>query len=555
MGLAGCGKPPAPGDAPSNAARDNAGASPRESGGALFQDVTLATGLDFTHQLADGKLDNIMESDGAGGACLDYDGDGFMDLYLVNSGPAPVISDAPPGTPRQPNKLFRNRGNGTFEDATRAARVEGRGFGTTAAAADYDNDGRTDLLAVNFGGLILYHNEGNGTFKEVTTEAGLVTTQACISATFFDADGDGWLDLFVANYLVFDPKIRPPPGSSAPYAGPLAYPPEFNLLYRNRGNGTFEDASEKAGIRLAGHRAMSVTPLDYDLDGDSDLYVCNDATPNLLLANDGRGRFKDAGLQSGAGYNQFGAADGSMGAAVGDCNGDGLPDMLVTRFGNASLYINSRGGFFEDRIQASGILDISSKFTGWGGNFIDFDNDGDLDIFIVNGHAHFLQGMPPLLLENRGDGHYADASPRGGPAFKRLLSARGSGALDYDNDGRMDVAITTLGDRAALLRNRAPGANHWLKLRLEGARGNRDGFGAQVRVTAGGRVLAAEARCPTSYVFQQDSRLHFGLGTNRAAERIEIRWPGGQVQTLNHTPADQVLKIREPGESRWERKP
>jgi hypothetical protein len=507
--------------------------------------------LDFVHQLADGKLSNIVESDGAGGALLDYNGDGFLDVYLVNSGPAPVLSDAPPDTPRQPNRLFRNRGNGTFEDVTRQAGLAGHGFGITAAAADYDNDGDTDLYVVNYNGGLLFQNQGDGTFKDVTARSGLTNPSGGISATFLDADGDGFLDLFVANYLVFDPQVKPPAGSAAPYAGPLAYEPMFNALFRNRGDGTFEDISERAGIRIPGHRAMSVTSLDYDLDGDADIYVSNDATANLLLANDGKGQFKEMGLLTGAAFNQFGEAPGSMGAAIGDVNGDGLPDLFVTRFGHASLFLNSRGGFFEDRIQASGVLELSSKHTGWGGNLFDFDNDGDLDLFIANGDAHFLKGMPPLLFENLGNGTFRDAGAKGGPLFQTLLNARGSGVGDFDNDGQLDLVLTTLAGPAALLMNRRATPQHWLALALEGARSNRDGFGAQVRVSAAGRVQYAEARCPTTYVFQQDTRLHFGLAGQTRADRIDIRWPSGQTQTLTNVAADQVLKVREPGASRW----
>jgi len=492
-----------------------------------------------------------MESDGAGGTFLDFDNDGFMDVYLVNSGPAPVLSDAAPGTPRWPNRLYRNRGDGTFVDVTRQAGVAGWGFGTTAAAADCDNDGCTDLLAVNFDGLILYRNNGDGTFVDVTEKAGLTSKQAGISATFLDVDNDGYLDVFVANYLRYDPGVKNPPGTKAPYPGPLSYEPEFNLLYRNRGDGTFEDISEPAGIRIPGHRAMSVAALDYDLDGDADLYVSNDGTPNLLFANDGKGHFTEVGLRAGVSFNQFGGAEGSMGAAVGDCNGDGLPDLFVTRFGNASLYLNSRGGIFEDRVQPSGILPISSQYTGWGGNFLDFDNDGDLDLFIANGDAHSMQGMPPLLLENRGDGTFTDASAQAGTLFNRPLNARGSGAWDFDNDGRLDMLITSLGDRAVLLRNVAQTGSHWLTLKLEGTRGNRDGFGARVRVSVGGRILDSEMRCPTSYLFQQDPRLHLGLGSHKTVDRIEVRWPGGQTLALTNVMADQVLKVTEPGESRW----
>ena len=545
--VAGCDRPPRD----STRAGSSSASKAISEGPAIFEDVTRTAGVDFVHQLADGHLDNIMESDGAGGACLDFDNDGWMDVYLVNSGPAPVLSEAPPDTPRWPNRLFRNRGDGTFEDVTQKAGVAGQGFGTTAAAADYDNDGYVDLLVVNFGSLILYHNRGDGTFEDATAKAGLISDLAGISATFLDLDNDGYLDLFVANYLRFDPSVKVPEGSKAPYPGPLSYEAETNRLYRNRGDGTFEDVSERSGILIPGHRAMSVAALDYDLDGDADLYVSNDGTANLLLANDGQGRFQDVGMQAGVGFNQFGAADGSMGAAVGDVNGDGLSDFFVTRFGNASLYLNSRGGFFEDRIQPSGILPITSPHTGWGGNFLDFDNDGDLDLFIANGDPHFMRGMVPLLLENRGDGTFTDASGKGGALFRQPLNARGSGAFDYDHDGRLDLVISTLGDRAVLWRNVDPTGNRWLTLKLEGTRSNRDGFGARVSVQVGDRTLFAEARCPTSYLFQQDSRLHFGLGQRATADRIEIRWPSGQLQVLTHVAANQVLKITEPGESRW----
>jgi len=540
--ITGCGKRP-------EQPPDHSGSAPGDKPiRTVFEEITQKAGLDFVHQLVNGKIDNIMKSDGAGGTFLDFDGDGFMDIYLVNSGPAPVLAEAPPGTPRWPNRLYRNRGDGTFEDVTKRAGVEGAGFGTTAAAADYDNDGHTDLLVVNFGSLILYHNEGDGTFKDVTAKAGLTSKYAAISATFLDFDGDGYLDIFVANYLIYDPAVKLPPGSQVPYPGPLSYEPEFNILYRNRGDGTFEDVSERTGIRIPGHRGMSVTAFDYDLDGNEDLYVSNDGTPNLLLANDGKGHFKDVAMQSGVGFDQSGMAAGSMGASVGDCNGDGLPDLLVTRFGIASLYINSTNGVFDDRIAASGILNASSEYVGWGGNFIDFDNDGNLDIFIANGDPHSMKGMPSLLLENRGNATFVNAAEKAGPFFQRQVNLRGSGVFDMDNDGRMDILATSLGGHAVLLHNRGNYPNHWLTLKLVGTRCNRDGFGAWVKVIAGNRVFQAEARCPTSYVFQQDPRLHFGLGQESKVGRIEIRWPkpSGQMQVLTNVAVDQILRVQEP---------
>jgi hypothetical protein len=513
-----------------------------------FEDVTKRAGLDFVHQLANGQLDNIMKSNGAGGAFLDYDNDGFMDIYLVNSGPLPGLPDAPPGTSRQPNRLYRNRGDGTFEDVTKRAGVEGSGFGIMAAAADYDNDGYTDLLVVNLGSLILYHNNGDGTFTDVTAKAGLTSKHAAISATFLDYDGDGYLDILVANYLVYDPAVKVPPGSQVPYPGPLSYEPEFNILYHNRGDGTFEDVSEHAGIRVPGHRAMSVTSLDYNLDGNQDLYISNDGTPNLLLANDGKGHFTDVAMQSGVAYDQMGMAAGSMGAAIGNLNGDGLPDMLVTRLGNASLYINSKNGLFDDRVAASGILNLSAHYVGWGASFIDVDNDGNLDVFIANGDPYSMKGMPSLLLKNKGNATFVDAGEEGGPFFKRQLNLRGCGVFDMDNDGRMDLLLTSVGGPVVLLRNRGTYPNHWLTLKLVGTHCNRDGFGAQVKVQAGNRVFQAQARCPTSYVFQQDARLHFGLGKESKVDRIEIHWPkpSGQTQVLTNIAVDQILRVQEP---------
>lgn len=539
-GVSGCRRSPLP----------PAETSPEPTNG-LFEEITQRAGIDFIHQLADGELSNIMESDGAGGAVLDYDGDGFMDLYLVNSGPDPVISDAPPGTVRWSNRLYRNRGDGTFEDRTDAAGVRGHGFGISAAAADYDNDGDTDLYVVNAGSSILYQNQGDGTFHDVTDLAGVQNSRAGIAAAFLDIDLDGYLDLFVANYLVYDPAIPNPPGATQPYPGPLSYDPEFNVLFRNRGDGSFEDVSEAAGILIPGHRAMSVTPFDFDRDGDQDLYVSNDATANLLLVNDGRGHFRDEALERGVAVNQFGQAGGSMAATVGDADGNGTPDLFITRFESASLYLNSPGGLFEDRILASGILNLAAEYVAWGGNFFDFDNDGDLDLLIANGDPHFLRGLPALLLENDGTGRFTDAGPRGGPFFSSRVNARGSAVVDLDNDGRLDLVFSTLADRPVLLRHRGSTDPNWLMLNLEGTQSNRDGFGALVEVTFGNRTSRLEARCPVGYVFQGDTRLHFGLHTNTQVDRLEIRWPSGTLQTLTQVPANQLLTVREPGESRW----
>ncbi len=511
----------------------------------LYEDVTAKAGIKFVQQFCDNRIANILESNGSGVAVLDYDRDGFMDLYLVNAGPLPGVTHEPPGTKRWPNRLYHNRGDGTFEDVTEKAGVAGSGYGIAAISADYDNDGYPDLFVINVGRNILYHNRGNGTFEDVTEKAGLARTGTGIGAVFFDADGDGKLDLFVANYLTFDPNYKLYFNPEA-YPGPLAYKPEENVLYHNRGDGTFEDISGSAGIRVPGHRAMSVAALDYNLDGAPDLYVSNDATPNLLLVNDGKGHFSEKAVQASVAFNAVGESAGSMAASIGDCNGDLIPDILVTRLGYGSLYMGTPKFVYEDRMMASGLGAITAEYVGWGGGFVDFDNAGKLDIFIANGDPHHLVGWESLLLENDGAGNFTNVREKGGAFFATRINARGCVVLDFDNDGRPDVLVTTLGDRPFLLHNRSAAGNHWLTLDLEGTKSNRDGFGAHVTVQAGDRKYYQEARCPTGFLSCGDRRLHFGLGRAAAVRQVEIRWPSGQVQVLKDVALDRIVKVREP---------
>jgi enediyne biosynthesis protein E4 len=514
----------------------------------IFEDVTEKAGVKFVNQFCDSRIANIIESNGAGGTWLDYDGDGLMDFYVVNSGPLEGVTHHAPGTTRRPNALYRNRGDGTFEDVTKKAGVGGAGYCTAAIAADYDNDGHVDLFVVGVGRCILYHNRGDGTFEDVTDRAGVANAGGtAIGAAFLDIDNDGQLDLFVANYLTFDPNYQLYFSADA-YPGPLAYKAQLNKLYRNRGNGTFEDVSGPSGIQIPGHRAMSVAVLDYNRDGAPDLYLSNDGTPNVLLVNDGQGHFKDMAPQAGVAFNAMGEAAGSMAATIGDCNGDGFDDILVTRLGYGSLYMGNAKGVYDDRMMASGLGSLTAQFVGWGGCFLDFNNDGNLDIFIANGDAHYLVGWESLLLENRGDGTFEDAAAKGGVYFRTKVRARGSAVADFDNDGRMDLLVTAMGDRCFLLRNRDNSGNHWLTLDLEGTKSNRDGFGALVTVSAGGKRYFAESRCAFGFLMQSDRRLHFGLNKATTVDRIEIRWPSKQVQELTNVKVDQILKVREPGE-------
>lgn len=510
----------------------------------LFEDVTEKAGLKFVHQFCDTRIANIIESNGQGFAILDYDKDGFMDIYVVNAGPLDGVTHHARGTQREPNRLYRNRGNGTFEDVTEKAGVAGAGYGSAAAAADYDNDGWPDLYVVNVGRNILYHNRGDGAFEDVTAKAGVGIPGTGIGAVWVDVDNDGKLDLMAGNYLSYDPDYRLYYNPDA-YPGPLSYKSEFNVLYHNRGDGTFEDISQAAGIRVPGHRAMSVCAFDYDQDGHEDLYICNDATPNLLLRNDGKGHFQEVGLKAQVAFNALGEAAGSMTAAIGDCNGDLLPDMLVSRLGYGSLYINTAPRVFLDRMMASGLGAITAQYVGWGSNFLDFDNDGNLDAFIANGDAHHLVGWEGLLLQNTGEGNFVDAADKGGAFFRAKIRARASVVLDYDNDGRMDVLVGALCDRVFLLHNRGNYGNHWLTLDLEGAKSNRDGFGARITLKAGGRSWYSEARCQAAFLSTSDRRVHFGLGSNAKVDELEIRWPSGTVQVLKDVAVDQILKVRE----------
>lgn len=511
----------------------------------LYEDVTARAGIDFVHQFSHTRIANILLSNGSGGAVFDYDNDGHVDIYLVNWGPLDGVTKAPPGTPREPNRLYRNRGDGTFEDVTAKAGLEAGGYGSAAATGDIDNDGHVDLYIANIGRNLLYRNRGDGTFEDITDRSGAGDTSAGISAVFLDYDRDGWLDLYVGNYLTYIPEKESEQNPGA-YPGPLAYAGQANVLYRNRGDGTFEDVTRQAGLYSPGQRGMSVSAFDCDRDGDVDLYVSNDDTPNQLWLNDGRGHFTEIGIDAGVAFNSIGEAPGSMNAAIGDADGDGLTDIFVTRLGYGSLYRRTASGLYDDRMWASGLGRLTQKYVGWGGEFIDFDNDADLDLVVANGSAFVLDGTETLLLENDGRGNFVDASAKGGAFFAAPVNGRGNATLDFDNDGRLDVLITALADRTFLLRNRAPGKNHWLKLRLEGTRSNRSGYGALLTLKAGDLTLHGEARPPTGFLTQGDDRPHFGLGARTKVDRLEIRWPSGRVQVITDIPADQILDVKEP---------
>jgi len=512
----------------------------------LFEDATAKAGINFVQQFCDTRIANIIESNGSGIVVFDYDNDGNMDLFFCNPGPLAGVTHEAPGTPRQPCRLYHNNGDGTFTDVTEKAGIGGAGYAVAAAAADYDGDGWTDLYVACVGKSILYHNNHDGTFTNVTERAGVASEGTAIGATWLDVNNSGRLDLYVAHYLSFDPnyKLFYNPTS---YPGPLAYKPEHDFLYLNNGDGTFTDASAPSGIAaLPPHRTMSVSALDHDRNGHQDLYLSNDATPNMLLINDGHGHFHDEALKRGVAFNALGEAAGSMAAAIGDCDGSGNPSFLVSRLGYGSLYIRTPQGDYVDQMMASGLGALTAQYVGWGCNFIDFDNAGKLDVFIANGDAFRMVGWQSLLLENDGHAHFSNAVEKGGAYFRTPVRARSSVVVDYDNDGKMDVVVGLMGDRPVLLHNRDRSGNHWITLSLRGTRSNPAGWGSQIEVKAGDSTYSQECRCPSGFLSQSDPRVHFGLGKASRIDQIRITWPSGTVQTLTDVRVDQILKVTEP---------
>jgi len=522
------------------------GAAPRVVAGAgdLFVDGTAEAGIDFVHRVADGHMDNVVEAAGAGGAVLDFDGDGRMDLFLVQSDWVEGLSHGTRPAAAARNRLWRNRGDGTFEDVTERAGVGGGGCGLAAAAADFDGDGRTDLFVVNAGPDVLWRNRGDGTFEDVTAKAGVGDPACGVGAVFFDADGDGRPDLYVADYVDFDPKYAlffPPDG----FPGPLSYEAERHRLYRNRGDGTFEDATDRAGIPAASGRGMGVAAADLDGDGDQDLYVANDATANWLLRNDGNLRFTEVGLESATAYGMQGEATAAMAGIVGDYDGDGLPDLFVSDGTYGSLFRNLGGLRFADRVFASGLAAARAQSPAWGSAWMDFDDDGDEDLFVVSGDLHHEVGREDFLFENRGDGTFRDASADGGAWFREARNGRCCLPADFDGDGRMDVVVTGVNERAVLLRGRPRADRAWLTVSLAGLAPNTAGLGARVTVVAGGKRRTKEMTGNPVYLGQGDPRLHFGLGAAEACDAVEVRWADGRTTTLRDVKARRILVVRE----------
>jgi len=515
--------------------------------GPIFVDVTEKAGISFVHSIGDDELSNIVESTGAGCAFIDHDNDGDLDIYLVNGrylkGISSVKGRAADG--KLKNALYRNNGDGTFTDITDDAGVGDRGFGMAVTAADIDNDGDGDLFITNYGRDTLYRNDGDGTFTDITDHAGVGSELWSVGATFFDYDGDDFVDLFVGGYLRFDPDYRYYYAAEA-FPGPLAYRGQFDTLYRNLGNGKFEDVTKSAGLLTDQGRAMGVSACDVDDDGRQDIYIANDGMENYLYENTGDGRFKNIALRTGSAFGQNGEATSAMGPEFGDFDNDGLMDLLVPDMGYGCLYRNTDRGFFLEKSAEYGLARVLGQYTSWSGNFADFDNDGWLDVFVSNGDAHHLEAEEDILFRNDGGKRFTDISANLGKDFQIKGVGRGSAVGDMDNDGDLDLLVLNLNGGPRLFRNDGGNRRNWLMIRCVGTVGNRDAVGARIRITVGDITQTRDIRSTSGYLSQSDPRAHFGLGGASKADRVEIRWPGGQNQVLKDVAANQILTITEP---------
>ena len=529
-----------------------------------FTDQTQAASIHFKHVNGASEQKYLPETMGAGGLFFDYNNDGHLDIYLVNSG---ILSrDAQPyRPPDHSNVLYRNNGDGMFVDVTVEAGLRhNQGYGMGCLSADYDNDGDADLYLTNFGKNQLYRNNGDGTFTDVTSPTGVGDGSWSVSATFGDFNLDGHLDLYVANYLEYQLETAHAcflEGIHI-YCGPHEYPGASDTLYRNNGDGTFTDVTARAGVNNTG-KGLGTLFTDYNNDGYPDIFVANDAVPDYLYRNNGDGTFTDVAVTAGVAYNSEGRATASMGIASGDYDNDGLPDLFVTNFSLEinSLFHNDNNGFYAMTTFETGLADPSFSQLGFGTQFLDADNDGTLELFVANGHVwDNVSSITPSLsykqqcqiFGNIGTGQYRDLSESAGPFFKRPVVARGVAIGDYNNDGAVDILVTRCGEAPVLLRNdsqTAPRKNNWVKIRLVGTQSNRDGIGAKVSVHTNTRALFKEAICGGSYASGSDPTLHFGIGTRETIQSIKVKWQSGRTQTLNFSdtenPVNQVVRIIE----------
>ena len=530
---------------------------------AFFTDEAEKSGL--TMKDVFGGVDTkkyIIETTGTGVAIFDYDNDGWPDIFIVNGTTLDPLAGEKPPT----NHLYHNNRDGTFTDVTEKAGLVHTGWGQGVCVGDYDNDGYDDLYVTYYGKNVLYHNNGDGTFTDVSEKAGVAGTGKAwgTGCAFVDYDRDGKLDLFVSTYVDFDLKTAPAPGDRAScmwkgvavMCGPRGLPWSKNILYHNRGDGTFEDVTTKAKIdQTTGHYAFSVSTFDYDDDGWPDIYVACDSTPSILYHNNHDGTFTDTAVIAGAAFNEDGKEQAGMGSTIGDYNGDGKLDIFKTNFSDdtSTLYRNNGDGTFDDVTFAAG-LGLHTQYLGWGTMFFDFDNDGWPDLLLVNGHVypevdkqHLGSDYeePRILYHNDGHGKFVDISAGAGPGITAKSSSRGLAIGDLWNDGKLSAVVSNMNAPPSLLVNQVKTANHWVAIRTVGTKSNRDGIGAKIWVHAGGRTLVDEVRSGSSYDSQNDMRVHFGLGGATKIDSVEIRWPSGLRERFEGLAVDKIHVVKE----------
>jgi hypothetical protein len=495
----------------------------------------------------------MIETMTGGVAAFDYNGDGRTDIFFANGAELPALQKT---SPLYVNRLYRSDGGMKFTDVTEEAGVAGAGYSMGAAAADYDNDGHIDLFVAGVYSNHLYHNLGNGKFEEVTEKAGIKSDKWSVAAGWFDYDNDGYLDLFVVNYAKWTPDYNRFCGDAARnlrvYCHPMYFEGLTNTLYHNRGDGTFEDVSEQSGIAKFQGRGMGIAFADYDHDGFMDVYVTNDNQANFLFHNRGNGTFEEVGLETGAALLDGGKPISSMGADFRDYDNDGLPDIFVTALEGETwpLFRNQGEGWFQDVTYPSGLGPVSVQRSGWSAGICDLNNDGWKDLFTANSHADDNVRLfkvteyrqPNSVIANLGDGTFRDVSGDAGESFQAPAAHRGSAFADFNNDGKIDVVVSALGEPAELWENVSPEDNHWIILKLTGTKSNRDGIGARVRIgNQVNHMTTAGGYASSSYF-----GVHFGLGKTEKIATIEIEWPSGIKQTLKDVKADQLLQVREP---------
>jgi hypothetical protein len=530
-----------------------------------FEDVTAKCGLRFRHAASKTSEKYLPESMGSGVAMLDYNNDGFQDLFFVNGAalrdPMPAGSKPDKSDPRYWNRLYRNNGNGTFTDVTIPAGLRGEGYGMGVAVGDFNNDGWPDIFVTNLGRNTLYRNNGDGTFSDVTARAGVEGSGWSVGACFVDYDRDGHLDLIVVRYLAWDFDSNIYCGDRQKgyraYCHPDEFKPTTHLVYHNNGDGTFTDVSRTSGLGASPGKGLGIAVNDFDRDGWPDIVVANDSFPEQLFRNNRNGTFTEVGAEMALAFDEDGKTFAGMGIDFADYDNDGWPDVFINSLASQryALFRNQKGLSFDYVSGSTGISRVTSEHSGWGAKFIDFDNDGWKDLFVAQGHVmdnialtqpstHYRE--PLLLMRNR-NGKFEDVSALSGDIFRLPLAARGAAFGDLNNDGSIDVAVNCNDGPALVLMNRGGNGNHWLLVNTIGTKSNRDGIGATIRlVSASGEVQYGFVSTSGSYASACDKRVHFGLGQATAVSLLEITWPSGTVQKIENLKADQVLTIREP---------